>query len=217
MVISSGETGTKGRPAADWRAGLLPFRFSTDTGSVCLDAWTLQSLSDVDLATYAPKRFVRISVGNFPIRNPGRNVQLFALDPGTGGPKPGDPGTAMPQPSAGGGLNHRTRWDLDLSSLFGGPGRQKVRVEILLSAGLKLYPGFEVTAKTRDAARRLVNLELGEASPTQPWARFWVLSENGAGQVTEYGFNIGLVALDTVVTSGLSLPVIVDPSVRARG
>jgi hypothetical protein len=217
MAILGGRGSRTRGPRGDWRAKLYPFRIKLDEGEFCLPAWRLGRLTDAELGAYTATRVIRIRIGNFLIRKPIRDVRHFAFDPVSGGKKPGDAGaisTRPTLPSQGG--SRPTQLDVDVRPHMPASSKQRVLVQVLLEKGLEFFPEIEITAKTKETASRLVNLRVG-IEKKEPIASFWVLSENGAGQAVEHGFNIGVVALDMDETSGLSLPVIIDPSVIARG
>ena len=198
-----------------WKDQVFNFMRNEEEGTICLSAWTLGKVSDADLQTYEINRAVRLKVRNFTIRNPVRDIRHFEYHMIHDGEKPSAIGTGMPQPPVNPAGLRPTRLDFDIRPQLPGAGRQRFRVKVVLSEGLEFFQGIEITAKTKASAQRLVNLKI-TTEDSKHMARFWVLSENGSGQDVEHGFNIAVVALDTDEASGLSLPVIIDPSIRIR-
>jgi hypothetical protein len=211
MVMKGNEPENSEEARLIWRRSLFPFRFTNlENGDACFDAWNLGKLEPEQLEQYQKTKAVRLVVGKFLVTAPGRKVLEHPFKANSDDPH--GSGTEMLQPTT---INaqRKTRWDLSLKGFGSGGRKERARVIIELTGNrLKFYPGFEVTAKTKADSERLVNLWVNE---DETRASFWVLSE-GSGTDAEYGFNVGLVAIDDS-NGQFSMPILVDPAIEARG
>lgn len=185
-------------------------------GRIEIPAFALLDLSEQDLSGYAKMGVARLRVGNFRLRQPGRDVRRFAWSDAHQGESPTDQGQPMlNEPTLPG---RRTRWDIDAEALFN-PNlndAQRVLIRVVLANGLK-FPNPPVvpaiTAKDPASQKSLSNLRVDQ---TDTRASFWALRPAGAINEVKHGFNIAVIASDSA-DGTFSLPLIIDPSVRNRG
>jgi hypothetical protein len=191
------------------------FRFVN--GRLGKPAFGLIDLAQADLALYQDRGTVIHTIEGFFTRLPGRNVkQRNANGQTVDHQRP----ASMPAGIA------PTQWDIDATALWTTATNpvqtpaQKLRIEVRLGEGVRFFPPSSgvpaITAKTAASADRLVNLEV-DLFEGKPRAVFHAILPGGtAPSFVGHGFNIAVVMRDAG-DSRLSLPIIIDPTVRNYG
>ena len=186
------------------------------------EAFALEALGQADLESFVLVKKIVLRIGNFAIRKPPRNVRLYPPDFNKPEDETWNKGPPHIQPGPPQGSNRRTRWDIDASDLLLPVNGTRARLEINVVLGEKLRfwrpDGLPaITAKSKDAAKRLVNLELFWNKDNLAVARFHALGPAAVqgSQKVDDGYNIAMVATDEA-DAAFSLPLIVDPPFRNR-
>lgn len=203
-------------PKAEYQ---MPAGLRYQDNRISMPAFSLLELSDTDLSQHEKMGVIRLRIGNFRLRKPGRSVRRFKWESQHDGENPSSVGQGMPDPSDIKG--RKTRWDVDPSELFNPQlaKAQRVLIRVVLDDDLIFWDENvlpAITAKDAQSQQALANLVVDAAPDGRPRASFWALRPANPTIDVEHGFNIAVVAVDET-NPKFSLPVIIDPSVKNRG